>query len=475
MKLLRLISQDETEADFMCMLQEPITLKPESKICLQNISLFLEDSISVNADNRGFELVSQSVIDPTLLPLSQAIMNEGRYELPDFLIEVARALNIGLYNPLGPIGVEPEQNFMEITTSQENSKLKISYNLSQLTANNHLDFAGVSYDGTVSYEKSATADADAWSFTNSNILAILSNGQLYAQAEVSNDNGSMEDIAIGLAPYETFSNAQKATGADKSMPPQSYTLCVFTKPSITSDVYWIKRRDNTETATGCEIQDGDVIQFGQGRMNVEPGSSVFTPQLIIQVKRADGNIVRLYQETSRYNQFYHFGCSLLNDTSLIRDIRFSESSLGKQQSAPEGAIPNYSLVFSQDSSLLLGFNSRRSEEITGGTGSWTANNTLYETIVPSSILVEIPTIPLMSYDTEVGYNKRRPILAVVPSVELNIINESVAYSTPFPVFIDINNKTSELLNTIRVRILDTDNQPLRLGREKGASLSVILD
>ena len=475
MKLLRLISQDETEADFMCMLQEPITLKPESKICLQNLSLFLEDSVSVSTENRGFGLVAQALTDPLELPISEGLMNVGRYEIPDFVVEVARALNIGLYNPLGPIGVEPEQNFMEITTSVQDSKLKISYNLSQLTANNHLDFAGVSFDGTVSYEKSATANEDAWAFTNSNILAILSNGQLYAQAEISNDNGSMEEIAIGLAPYETFSNAQKATGADKSMPPQSYTLCVFTKVATESDVYWIKRRDGTETATGCEIQDGDIIQFGQGRMNVEPGSSPFTPQLIIQVKRADGNIVRLYQETSKYNQFYHFGCSFHNDTSLIRDIRFSESVLGKQQSAPEGAIADYSLSFSQDSSLLLGFNSRQSEKITGGTGSWTANNTLYETIVPSSILVEIPTIPLMSYDTDAGYNKRRPILAVVPSVELNIINESVAYSTPFPVFIDINNKTSDLLNTIRVRILDTDNQPLRIGREKGASLSVILD
>lgn len=474
MKLLRLISQDETEADFMCMLQEPITLKPESKICLQNISLFLEDSITVSKDNRGFELVSQSLTDPNLFPVSQAIMNEGTYELPDFLTEVARAANVGLYNPLGPIGVEPEGNFMEITTSSADSKLKISYNLSALTENNHLDFAGVSFDGTVSYEKSATADEDAWAFTNSNILAGLSNGQLYAQAEVSNDNGSMEQIAIGLAPYDTFSNAQKATGADKSMPPQSYTLCVFTKTATASDVYWIKRRDNTETATGCEIQDGDTVQFGQGRMNVDENAA-FSTELIIQVKRADGNIVRLYQETSRYNQFYHFGCSFLNETSLIRDIRFSESSLGKQQSGPTGTIPNYSLFFSQGSALLLGFNSRRSEEITGGTGSWTANNTLYETIVPPSILVEIPTIPLMSYDTEVGYNKRRPILAVVPSVELNIINESVAYSAPFPVFIDINNKTSDLLNTIRVRILDTDNQPLRLGREKGASLSVILD
>lgn len=474
MKLLRLISNTETEADFTCMLQEPITLKPETKICLQNLSLFLEDSVKITTDNRAFQLVAQSVTDPNLLPVSDCFMNVGTYEVSDFADEVARAMNIGLFNPVGPIGVGTTDNFMEITTSIEDTKLKISYNLSQLTENNHLNFAGITFDGNVSYVKAGTADPDAWSFTNTDILSNLSNGQLYAQAEISNDDGSMENIAIGLAPYDTFSTARSEVGADQSMPPQSYTLCVFTKEATASDVYWIKRRGGTETGTGCEIQDGDTIQFSQGRMNVE-GFTTFLPQLIIQVKRADGNVIRLYQETSRYNQFYHFGVSMLNDTSIVRDIRFSESVLGKQQTPPEPPIPNYSLIFSDGSALLLGFNSRRTSPITGGTGTWTANNTVYEGLVPNSILVEIPTIPLMSYDTDVGFFKRRPILAVIPSVELNIINESVAYSSPFPVFIDINNKNSELLNTIRVRILDTDNLPLKLGREKGASLSVILD
>jgi hypothetical protein len=467
MKLVRLISNKETEADYTCMLQEPITLEPNSKICLQNLSLFLNDIIEITSENRGISLVAKTLTTGEDVVLSQGIMNIGKYEILEFVDEVARALNIGLNNPVGDF--PQETNFMEITTKlNSDNQLVITYNLANTTDDDHITLAGLVNDGANNYTKPVGPDPDAYAFMFSNLPATMTNGQLYCETELSADNGALDGCVFGLANWNDFNIASQLT--IPTMPPASYTLAAYTEV----DTYRIKKRDGTTEDTDVEFQDGDVIQFAQGRVN-DPGNAPFESLLIIQVKRADGNIVELYHETSRYNQLYHYGVSLLNATDMVRNVKFVESVAGGQQEAPTAPFNQYRLVMSDQSAELLGFNTRTTGYITGASNSWTALNSIYSNLIPSSIVVEIPTLPLLSYDTEVGYTKRRPLLGVIPSVSLDVNTNSIAYSTPFPVFIDINNKNKELLNTIRVRVLDTENEPLALSIEKGATLSVILD
>ncbi len=98
---------------------------------------------------------------------------------------------------------------------------------------------------------------------------------------------------------------------------------------------------------------------------------------------------------------------------------------------------------------------------------------MYNLAIPSALVVEMPNLPLLSYDSYL--HRRRPILAVIPSKDLEVNNDTITYTPNYPVFIDINNKYQELLNSIRVRLVATNNLPLKIKALYGCDLSVLID
>ena len=85
----------------------------------------------------------------------------------------------------------------------------------------------------------------------------------------------------------------------------------------------------------------------------------------------------------------------------------------------------------------------------------------------TDMLVEIPSLTMESYDGSL--NKRRPIIAYIPSLE--ILNNELTYSAVNPIMIDINNVNPILLNHIKVRILSSNPEKVNF---EGASIVVII-
>jgi hypothetical protein len=471
MKLLRLISNTETEADFVAMFQEPITIPPNSKICLQNFSIFLNDSIEVTADNRVITMKSTVLTTGEEIVFSQAFLTIGTYDFQSFITELERAFNVGLNNPLGIFA--QIANLMEVSVKIDvANRIVISYALANPTLNDNLTNSGIIYDGAGNYSKDGTLDPTVWAFTYGNQGANLTKGQMLMEVINRADLGSLDGVEVGIAPWADFT--EKVDIND--FRPADYTVCVWTNAA--TGTYWRKTRSGANQNTTVAYEDADRIQFGQGATNDTEIDQAFATKFIIQVQRYDtGNIVVLHEETSVFNEKLHFGVSILNDENQVSDIQFVQSQDGGQATPPEAPYEKFKLYFSKGSQNLLGFNSPQSTQITGPSGEWVATNTIYANMIPTSLIIEIPTLPLASYDSEIDFQRRRSILAVLPTISLNIVNDSIAYSAPFPVFIDINNRNTELLNTIRVRVLDTEDNPLQLATEvpRACSLSVILD
>jgi hypothetical protein len=85
-----------------------------------------------------------------------------------------------------------------------------------------------------------------------------------------------------------------------------------------------------------------------------------------------------------------------------------------------------------------------------------------------AFLVEMMNLSLNSYD---GYtNQRQNYLCVIPASDDNS-NDTVIYTPPYPLFIDIGNKEKMTLRTVRCRLLNNDRSPIRL---KGLATITIL-
>ena len=359
MKLLRLISNQETEADYTCTFQETIRIKPNSKICLQNLSLFLDDIIEVTNENRGISMTATTLTTGEEVEFCQALMNVGVYNFQQFLVELERALNEGLNNPIGYLA--QENDYMEITVTLDNTnRVNINYALANPTINGNTTLAGVTYDGDTGYFKDNGIEPEAWAFVFGNVGATLTKGQKFCQVQIDDDLGSLDGVAVGFAPWATF-NSKISTVVDgtpdmPNMTPSDYTLCVYTN-GLTG-TYWKKTRAGNLINTNVDYVAGDYIQFGAGRTN-EPGTSAYSSKLIIQVRRYDeGNIIELHSENTASEEKLNFGVSMNNATNMVFDIEFVESQAGGQATAPVAPYRNYKLYFSSGSEELLGFNER---------------------------------------------------------------------------------------------------------------------
>jgi len=89
MKCLRLLSSDETETDFYNNLNENLTIEPNSKIGLVNMSIELDDkNIIVTDDNKSFTFKVT-----TTAPAKPVILRIGSYNYNSFINEISYQMN----------------------------------------------------------------------------------------------------------------------------------------------------------------------------------------------------------------------------------------------------------------------------------------------------------------------------------------------------------------------------------------------
>jgi len=78
--------------------------------------------------------------------------------------------------------------------------------------------------------------------------------------------------------------------------------------------------------------------------------------------------------------------------------------------------------------------------------------------LPQSVVVELMSIPLKSYDTDT--HSRKSILAVIPNLSQK--QNKVIYEAPYPLYIALNNDKDLLIRNIKARLLNDDLSEMAL-------------
>jgi hypothetical protein len=479
MKLVRLISDTERESDYYCQFQEPFEIKPDSRISLQNFSVKIDDTINIDRNDIGEQRIDVvykiNLGDEDTETLGAIKMPAGDYEYDDFISMLGNEFNAGLTNPLSVEGAftVTDNEFMEMSCAVDDfQRCQVSYNLHALTQDTHIETDGIISNGATpaTYTKDPEMDAEAWAFFYSNETASLSKGQMFAEITFNYTSGT-NGWAFGLANYTALDEANYGN-SDDTFTPTMYESCIFTQ----ADNYWVKDLNGVQTNTNVQALDGDRIQIGQGRM----GINASTPSVVrFQVVREDGGaIVALHTHNNlSATNTYHIAASISRaaDVLNLSGLKFVESQTSTSN-VPAPTYKNYSLKFNASSANKLGFSSTTAKYISAANGTWSAINPLFESIVPPTIVIEIPTLAIASYDSKANFARRRSLIGVIPSTSLIQDTNAISYSQPYPVFLDIKNKATQLINSLRVRILDQNDEPLKLSADgKAASVCVIFD
>lgn len=494
MKLLRLLSVNESVSDYVAQFQEPIDIQPNSKIALQQVSFNLDPQfISVSTDNNEFYLLSDRF--PLISnPYGLFVIPPANYNIQDFIISLNEALNSGLIDPTQDnafIPYTPAETTMDMNAFLDKDNLiNIEYAIEAVVRDDgaSMKLEGISTDDSTPpiYTKQETY-ASEWACAYS--IKPFSQGQGYIQTTIFGDEGVFDGVCIGL-----FDLTADLLVDNPDISPDKYTFALYTE----GETYWYKSLDDEAVDTGTQVLLNDQISMSQGRIEQDGNQS---SGITFWVERDNGDGTyqpreQLHHFVYDFNEVLHAGLSL-NNTGVVSGFAFSvsafstSSDLGVSRLTSVADIDKHNYIRHNNGNLgasstdtfylsltngaktLLGFPSNTSKKITGLTGTWTGTINIYNLAIPSALVVEMPNLPLLSYDSYL--HRRRPILAVIPSKDLEVNNDTITYTPNYPVFIDINNKYQELLNAIRVRLVATNNQPLKIKPLYGCDLSVLLD
>lgn len=497
MKQLRLISNTESQADFNVLFQEAILVKPNSTIGLQNFSLFFDDEmIEVNDDNNTFTLVFNTDVGDGLGVLGQFTLSNGTYNATSFLNELDFQLNKGLVNLSTPSAPQPvSDNYMEISCILEKitKNLSITYALQSKDINpNYLTLQFISFDGTSNYKKNIVSSFD-WAFAYTE--KTFCEGQGSITMRISDSLGTITGIAVGLV---SLTNLTAPVLMGDGLSPENYEFCIFNDDGT----FWkIKNRNGTIITSTIAVSSDDVIEISKGAYGSDPADPTIFDRYGYRITVSKigatftaGVIPYTYGEqfhgafsisdtTSEITNFgytpspsnvsnkYGSGIHIVKDFRLLEKNNYYSNNVGGN---PEPPYNKLYLNLGENVAKLLGFSNPETNQITGATGAWDADISIYATVIPSSIIIELPNTHIHSYDGDIYYKRRRNILSIVPAVNLEQENTKITYQPPFPVMLDMLNKNDELLTNVRVRVLDLDNVPLRINTNKGCSLSVLI-
>jgi hypothetical protein len=496
MKLLRLISNTETSADFNVLFQEPITLKPNTTIGLQNFSLFFDDEmIEVNDTNNTFTMEFTDTDNDDKL-FGQFTLDKGTFNPVGFIDNLNRNMNKGLANLSSTYGGQiSTDNYMEISCvlDKTSKNLAITYALEAKDSNpNYLTNQFITFDGVSSYNKNLLSTLE-WAFSYTDKTSC--EGQSSMTMRVTSGAGDISGVAMGFITLPSLS----AIGAPDGLTPADYRFCVFNDDGT----FWkIKNPNGSITTTTIDCSSSDVLEISKGAYSGDPLVQEPFDTFGYKITRTRGLVTStLAQIAFDYGEQLHGAFSIANVSTtvsnfaftaspsnvsdeygngihIVKDFRLLEKNNYYSKNLGGDPAPPYNKLFlnlGENCAKLLGFTNPTTSPITGATGAWDADISIYATVIPSSIIIELPNTHFHAYDGDVNYKRRRNILAIVPAVNLEQENTKITYQPPFPVMLDMLNKYDELLTNVRVRVLDLDNVPLKINGNKGVSLSVLIE
>lgn len=439
MKIIRLISNDESEADFTNHFNTPILIDGGSKVGLLNLSLVLDDkNIVIDSRNNTFTFKSKK----TNSKQKTVTLPTGNYNYGDLENILMSSLNKAL--ALDDLG------FMWLPKIVD-KKIHLQWNFNQVTIINSLTRENITGDNTNGYVKSGGSSTSWNGWLRSD--TPLSEGSTACTFEIAK-YVNKTSFVVGL----TENDVSKG----ELLKPDNFYFGV----GVSNNNYTIIQNGLVVATTTTPVNNNDKIRIS----------------LIGGEYSASVNEVELYKfEKEIYKQSLFVAISFLGNGITIKNVKAilnpfykqSVNGISYNEVLPTvlennvvdytnvGANPGTRMVSIEfpntETAYLLGFNTLKHEK-QANTGSFIAGNMLDDLHIPSSLIVEIPSLDIDSYDGLVS--RRQNIIAVIPSLKLEGLN--MVYENTNPVMVDIKNAELTNLNLLRARILSINNKPIRV-------------
>lgn len=470
MKLIRIASQDQLTGLFSNEFSEAITLPPQSKIALLN-GVFAMDSKSIHIPPSSAILFTIKGLTPTTFT---ANIPSGYYTQTSLMQMLDEKLNFAV--AYGELASNP--CFVWKAMVDDNDNLTFNFNRKNpepfsLPNNSNLS--------TTSNIFTSTSDGGS---TSTKFYSHGFSNATYVP--------SCNEIAI-----KTFDNAGTPAASDDipfmfglllEKPTQSTSLFLeaadfaFGMHSVNGGVDYIVNGIVVQSFTAAQVGSGTggaKIRFSAGNVIFNPDTPVSKHMEALSSYIGDGYVLGLalknngtnIQNTvAAVNPFTSTDISNGNiemlDLPLTHTLHI-DSSLGASETPTKVTIAPDAILLD-----IFGFDDAPPAK-TGIGAAFKPTHALTSSATPSSITVELPNLGghIESYD---GVSqKRRPIVAVVPSMKQD--NGVLTYEPPFPPMIDLQNKFPIQLSKLEVRLLSSiDDSEVNLDYP-GCTLSFVLD
>lgn len=489
MKLIRLVTEDQNSI-FDNTFNDSLTLKPNSKIALQSLSIETENNvIEIDGTNDSITFRVTAGIYTSTISLSRSTYNKNNYL--DLLKDIQERMNnaTGFELATAPNPFPIRRNFGLEWKVETNTKNKVSIAYRIGTWGEYLE---------------------NWDFNPNNVIRLqVSNKFIWRIALAQPDYNAGNQNSL-LLPYYI------STGC-------SLIRCRTNKFETTLNVgrnrngYIIAlSRTDLSTKKPSEILDSD-ISYGIQVASTTGGirrywtivDGVFAQDAIFPEYQGNGDTNNDYQEVSinfdrvelnvyqnttgdqkiRLADFNYIAGEKLYPLLILRgknaDINGVRTLVSPYSLDPEVSTQEVQLVgappipirFPSDNQLemsvslsnFLGYDNPiipRGQPLKAVEVDYIADKVFEPSEIADAFLIELLNLKCESYD---GFlNQRKNILAVVPKSNAG---GEVIYETNTPFFIDLNNKNEILLRNIRCRVVRPDYSVLPM---RGLASMVLL-
>lgn len=466
MVLIRAMSNGQNTGLFSNNFREPIVVEPNSKMCLVNASLTMNnETITVDSTNKLIRVSLRSgglVRDVTIV--------EGTYTQSNFV----KALNVAFNSSIvfnyvnGVIG--RMQGFRWLVALQ-NEKLSLNFNRNEVDfLQDNLKNMTVANDVLTAGANSGNTNFNCFSFSDS--VATTGAGFIHANITNAGNDATLVNGIFGLL-------KEKPRASDTVLNSDKYVLGL--RVAAGGGLFSIV--DGVEKDSLLTIAADDkliiVFQTGNVQFRIDEGGN-------------QNSYNQFREETFEYTtNGYHAACSLratgakaqvqyfpdpfhspsmVNASAVVPSLPL-ESTVHQAVSLTAVSASKVSVFFTDASRQLLGFDYLQDYRNLIS-GSFTARYSLPSSNVPSNISVEVPTFFTMkSFDGK--SEQRRPIVSVIPS--LNQVENRLVYDSHYPVWVALENEFAYSLSKLEVRLLDSDTDSELKLEDPGATLTLLIE
>jgi len=478
--LVRLTTQDP-DAVFDGDLYQDLVIPAKSSIALQNLTIIQAEG-SIIVDNQNDE-IEFSIYATKIFKVPLINKKYNKTNLPDLFDDINLKMNSVIVSDDAVQKLKGKYNGSEYLMSMDSlNYVQLQYKRSNYYEPRDIvpscELSNLLREGTVNngtYTRNGGTQDDDTSWMFSSTPFVMGAGSL--KMKISNLDATKQttgvEIIFGLSetnPDTLKPNIDITTIKYGVVITDVGTNIKYVKDGVATG---INRQSSNNYYYTMELYDGKIHvcvyntqQNFQQYILTEPyiyGKKLYP---IIIFKKTGPNLTKANQAVVSKirwmaNSFYS---SSISQENMIDE----DENLNANIPIINGGNSTMTFKFSGDSlAEFLGFvQSDYTLPTTGNRFNIEAPNKNQSSFQPQSIVVELLSLPLKSYDTT--SHSRKSILTVIPN--LQYASDRLVYESPYPLYIALDNDKEMLIRNIKARILNSDLSQLSLEGEATMTL-----